>query len=54
MVNENSELNGKVDLLNKDILYKNHLIGEYLSIISKLEEHIKMKEDNYWQLENEN
>jgi hypothetical protein len=33
--------------MDSDITYKNHLIGEYLSIINKLEEHIKMKEDSY-------
>jgi len=43
-----------VNLLNRDITYKNHLIGEYLGIIGKLEDHIKMKEESESQLEVEN
>ncbi len=51
---ENEQLNAKVEQLNTDNVYKNNLVGEYLGIVNKLEEHIRSKDDNIALLQEEN
>lgn len=54
LVAENEQLNAKVEQLNTDNVYKNNLVGEYLGIVNKLEEHIRSKDDNIALLQEEN